>query len=706
MPTRTAAKPLLLRRRVGAIFIAALFLMTSTLVGCTPSTGEKDSPDAPNSVTNDLPEAASSSDRIAAALVADQIDKPTSLLYRMWAQFGDRSLPEPYRGAPERHDLSVFGEVQDNLESMPTEIRDQLEPFLQRPSSPDSAFSGPDEATETTDSANSAQAETVHPATIHAVAQSDDSADDQRCSQSWVSHGVPDLPFRVWACPDDGVEAAERTIATVSDALSARVGNMILDAPNGMGAPIPDEPDADVHQPSDEKIDIYVLPHGRFAPYRDLNERHMDEMAAAITMPAAPRTDNTSSAYMLLGSYLLDHPEALERVLVHEVFHVLQFSHFNGLDPATAWIFEASAVWAETHFAPDLSEHAYRHHMTGMQNSELSLLDTDFGHRYSAFLWFLFMQQEAGPEAVFGMWHALDSAPAGAGSDSVVAAIDSQLNLESVFSEFAMRMLNADLPGDPVTPRFSEIAPNFPDGEMPELDTHPFNGDSLTLDHNGVPGLGYRYTRVTLPDPAETGMSVRVSGDLQAPSGISPSIEALVESPDGDYTRVSIDPTGTDLCVASDLLLVVTNPSGAIEDEVTGAIELIQGEGSSCDDPAQAPSEPPSSVVPPTHTESNDGPTGDYCTDLLQFEHTMQGLANGNDLPVTAQRVAEIFAFAEPHLPNVPDGGIEQVEILRSYTEQAADQPAASAASILANEEFQRLTNGISFLVQFCENAE
>lgn len=90
---------------------------------------------------------------------------------------------------------------------------------------------------------------------------------------------------------------------------------------------------------------------------------------------------------------------------------------------------------------------------------------------------------------------------------------------------------------------------------------------------------------------------------------------------------------------------------------------------------------------------------------MLQFQRDVQGLADASALPVTAQRVAEIFGLAEPHLPNVADGGIELVEILRSYAEQAADQPASSAAAILDNEEFQRLTGGISFHVQYCDDA-
>lgn len=79
------------------------------------------------------------------------------------------------------------------------------------------------------------------------------------------------------------------------------------------------------------------------------------------------------------------------------------------------------------------------------------------------------MQQEEGPEAVFGMWHALKSAPGDGSSDVVIAAINTQLDLESSFPEFAMRLLNADLPADPISPGSSDVLANFPDYEAPNL---------------------------------------------------------------------------------------------------------------------------------------------------------------------------------------------------------------------------------------------
>lgn len=693
MSSRTAATPMLLGRRSITLSIAALFLATSMLVGCSPE------PDDIN-----IPKAATSSERIAAALAAGEIDEPTSMLYQTWAQFGDRSLPEQYRGAPEPHDLSILNEVQDSLESLPTDIRSQIAPFFERPSSPDSAFSEPANAN------GSAGSGTAQGLAVKTVAQIDNALDididvdgPQRCQQDWISHAVPDLPFRVWACPDDGNAAAESRIATVSDAVSARVGPMLVDAPLGMGAPIPDLPNADVKQPSDDKIDIYVLPHGWLAPYRDLNERRMDEMAAAITMRAAPRTENNASSYMLLGAYMLDYPDPLERVLVHEVFHVLQYAHFAGDGQSTAWVAEAGARWAETYFAEDYPDFSWKVLIEQMQASELSLLDDQFEHRYLSFFWFMFMQQEVGPEAVFGVWHALDSPAFGASNESVVAAINSQIDLETAFPEFAMRLLNADLPGNPISTRLSQLTPNFADGVMPTLAPHPFNADVLDVDYDGVSGLAYRYTRVTLPDAAASGTSVSVAANLRTPSGVSPSIEALVQGPDGDYSRVSIDPTGTPVCVGSELVLVVANPSGKIDDEASGTIELVRNQDSECVTPAPIPSP---SATPSTPPESDNGVTRDFCTDMLQFQRDMEGLANGTDLPITSERVTEMFDLPEPYLPNLPDGGIEQIEILHSYADQAADQSASSAATIFENEEFQRLTNAIAFLVQYCPTTD
>lgn len=161
-------------------------------------------------------------------------------------------------------------------------------------------------------------------------------------------------------------------------------GGHDLRPPNGLGAPIPDEPDPLPDQTSDDKIDVYVLPHGWLAPYRELDERRMDEIAAGQTMPAQPQTANISSGYMMVASHLLEVPDPtfLEGVLVHELFHVLQYAHHIELDQTARWVYDASAVWAENYFGLDKSSLELRGRAFTMQRSELSLMDNDFHHKY------------------------------------------------------------------------------------------------------------------------------------------------------------------------------------------------------------------------------------------------------------------------------------------------------------------------------------
>src|SRR5690625_6138379 len=90
---------------------------------------------------------------------------------------------------------------------------------------------------------------------------------------------------------------------------------MTQEHPTGMGAPIPDVPDNNGGN-IDDLIDIYILPNGWMAPQRGANERLMDPDAAALTMRAEPTRGSTSSAYILLTSYLLQHPDALKRIVV------------------------------------------------------------------------------------------------------------------------------------------------------------------------------------------------------------------------------------------------------------------------------------------------------------------------------------------------------------------------------------------------------
>lgn len=161
-----------LRQRTLAVIVAALLVSTAALAGCAAETGtpeaavDADAAQSPtdsgvsdDSVTNDEEEPASddladlpptSGELIEAVLASGDIDEPTSLLYRTWATFGDRALPEQYQGAPDGPDPAFFTALREGLDSLPDDISAQITPYLLRPSNPDSAFTadGAEEAPE------------------------------------------------------------------------------------------------------------------------------------------------------------------------------------------------------------------------------------------------------------------------------------------------------------------------------------------------------------------------------------------------------------------------------------------------------------------------------------------------------------------------------------------------------------------------------
>src|SRR5690625_239343 len=113
----------------------------------------------------------------------------------------------------------------------------------------------------------------------------------------------------------------------------------------------------------------------------------MDPDAAALTMPAEPTSGSTSSAYLLLGSYLLEHPDALERIVVHELFHALQYMHYRDLSLENRWLYEGGAVWAEQHFVNPGATSPYLYRIKQLQDSAEPISSPDFQHSYAAFLW-------------------------------------------------------------------------------------------------------------------------------------------------------------------------------------------------------------------------------------------------------------------------------------------------------------------------------
>jgi hypothetical protein len=183
--------------------------------------------------------------------------------------------------------------------------------------------------------------------------------------------------------------------------------------------------------------------------------------------------------------------------LAHEFFHVLQQARNAKLtfnwdirpddDPdwdtlvfAEQWWTEATAEWAGFHFTRDMPEldsirligHQARFSYF-LENAGTIPLhapqqrgESGWSFMYSTYIWFYFMEQEAGPEAIADIWEAFGHLDPGT-IDQAMAIIDAQLPFEKHFREFAVRNLNLELePGDPIDPDYDDLDPHFPVGAV------------------------------------------------------------------------------------------------------------------------------------------------------------------------------------------------------------------------------------------------
>lgn len=588
---RSSAMSTLLVSCVLAVMLAA---------GCTPEVGN---PNATSSTGDDVPATVApspapepetaaldptSSQLIAAALEAGEIDRPTSLLYRTWQYFGDPLLPNEFVGAPEAYDLGLILELRQSLADLPDDVRVQIEPYLKRPSDPESAFSaGADDGPEILSSSVSPLLGASGP-TGQLLGASGPTDQRQQCSGNWAPDTVQGLPFKVWVCLDSdiyGERSPGFALAVVKSAISAHAEKMIDD----MGEPIRDDPESADHAGSDDLIDVYVLPQGWLGPDRD---GRSFEVSGGRSVGTPPFDGATASAYVLidahfLGDYFLRDPGYIERMVVHELFHVLQYAHHARL--SERWYYDASAEWAASYYVRDDSAPLHRRWLPVAQNNTILSLTSEAGEMpYAAYLWPLFMEQEEGADAVFASWRTLGKASKDMSDGTVIDAINQEIDIEGKFADFSMRVFNAALAGDPIRPRFVNLDTQFPDGDLPKLPKVTLKEQPEEIDYEMRTGLSYAFHEVEVVPPAGTpsgnGVLVNVSGLVSTDSGKTPTLEAVVRGPDGDYRRklISYVGDGTDVCVNEEMFLVFSNTSKDFIDIADGVIEMRIIEGKPC----------------------------------------------------------------------------------------------------------------------------
>jgi hypothetical protein len=476
---------------------------------------------------------------IDAGLIGGEIDYPTSLVYRTFALHGDPRLPATFTGSGSiGEDHSLMREVPGNWNHLPKATRDLLRPFFVRPTDPRRHLYRAGSATGSGATGNRAQA-------------------SGECQDGWISHDGPQYPYKVWMHCTGNYEQDFETVDDIIDDFWQREVEL-------MGEPLPDLGGAD--QGGDSRIDFYFVEDENDAAPRYGHQISPDAAASAIS--DLPDTGVGSSAFVVARRESIGTPR-LSLTMAHEFFHVLQYSHnwqiafgfkgtpyssdFDILTRVLAWYVEASADWMKSYIyrdkmAPEIMlQFLHVRFLGSFQGVDLPLTfsttqdDARVFHSYGAYVYFLFLEQEVGPQAVGDFWRGLEDVELD-DFDAMTALLDSFLPFKEHFRDFAVRNLNLNLqPGDPISPSYQDIDPTFPvDG--PSTDFARGKNGKLPLQSAGEAPQEYedRLFNLTahyyyfVPDADAT----RVTFDF---AGLVPNeaidVDAIVKFRDGDWER-------------------------------------------------------------------------------------------------------------------------------------------------------------------------
>jgi hypothetical protein len=312
--------------------------------------------------------------------------------------------------------------------------------------------------------------------------------DEPNCVNGWAS--LPSAAFpgkiKVWATCTGAYEEDLREMLGIAERLWGPMTEF-------MGIePLPDEGTASAG--GDTAIDFYLADQETGVPQRGSGPPAARSFG--YSRAAAPFVGAANSAFVVMRREMLGDAQ-FTKTLAHEFFHVLQQARNAKLtfnwdirpddDPewdtlvyAEQWWTEATAEWAAFHFTRDMPQlddlrlvaHQARFSYF-LENAAVIPLhapqqrgESGWAFMYSTYIWFYFMEQEIGPQAIAEIWEAFGRLNPGT-IDQAKAIIDAQLPFAEHFRDFTVRNLNLDLePGDPIDPDYDDLDPQFPVGDV------------------------------------------------------------------------------------------------------------------------------------------------------------------------------------------------------------------------------------------------
>jgi hypothetical protein len=208
-----------------------------------------------------------------------------------------------------------------------------------------------------------------------------------------------------------------------------------------MGKPAPDGPVSCAAANPTTAVDVYLVDGPAATVSRTAAVTGAGNYAVTVPGNCA---DGTCSGFVLLNVRATTlKRDFVDSILVHEMFHVLEYARMSAWLPQWPWPTEADATWAQGHYEPsnpEAAQYLQNWYASFQQDSPFrDLGERCGGCEYQYWIWPFFMTQEG--KSVPEAWKAV----AGAKSD---AEVNERLNgyfpFADHFRDFAVRDLNVD----------------------------------------------------------------------------------------------------------------------------------------------------------------------------------------------------------------------------------------------------------------------
>ena len=334
-------------------------------------------------------EGENSFDLIEKALAEEKIDYDTSLIYEMYAIFGDDRLPSEYES-----DVMIlntnepFIEIRENYDSLSAETKEALSPFLVRPDDPASYYNLKYKA-----SSDEEDKDTVWSKIIPTAHARPNVNTNLYCSNCFLY--AANSRVKIWY-PDASIDAPE---AQYGDMMTIDQATLYSMAERLQGILNTDriferftelllrEPDNDGSLGGNDAMDIYVGP---------LNKR-----AAAVAV--ADSAPFPSSAYIIMNAGWFNFDRFYKTTLAHEMFHCFQYSYTWSLANSRWWA-EATAVWSEDFIYKGFNseQRTLKHFLPYPTKSVDDNQPNPF--KYGAYIFPYFLTQNSGNETIRNIW--------------------------------------------------------------------------------------------------------------------------------------------------------------------------------------------------------------------------------------------------------------------------------------------------------------